>query len=364
MKKRSIWVALCVITIIGVIVGWNWHSLQPRPQVVETSFQRSQFQTEIPRRQTGLPKAQPTPALNALAVNPDRLWADVNALAFKRYQEGDRSLARSYIMQALSDAGWSPQVQTFETGVNIVAERLGTDPASGKILVGAHYDTVEQSPGADDNATAVATVLEVARLLGSLSTPRTLQLALFDQEEVGLLGSFAYVDRIPETNHLQGAVILEMLGYACYEPGCQRYPIGLPIAPPTDIGNFLAVVGDRDHMPLIHSFEQASRSNLPPVVALPIPLVQFLPPDLLRSDHAPFWNKGIGAVIVTDTANFRSPHYHQPSDNTDAIDRAFFKGAAQLVVNAVTGLLSSQDSLATETSTPPAAPASVPATSL
>jgi len=366
MRKRWIWLALFVITTIGVVTGWNWHTIQPHPLVIETSFERSRTQPLAPNglgvdgsSADGLPwngKQRDTenrrPAIAAPTVDSDRLWADLSALAFERHSEADRRLAREYIVRQLRDAGWSPELQPFSAGINVVAERLGTNPAAGKILIGAHYDTVEQSAGADDNATAVAAVLEIARLFGSVPTPRTLQLVLFDEEEVGLLGSIAFAEQLDRDSDLRGAVILEMLGYACYTSGCQQYPVGLPIDPPTDRGDFLAVIGDRGHMPLIHSFERASQPQLPSVVTLPIPLVRFLPPDLLRSDHAPFWQKGIGAVLVTDTANFRTPYYHQPSDTVAAIDRSFFAGAAQLVVNATTTLLNGDSDLATEASNP------------
>jgi Peptidase family M28 len=353
MKKRWIWAALCLITTLGIVTGWNWQNLRSYPRVVQTSFERDRLENILPREKTD-PDDRSAGAIAAPPIQPDRLWADLTELAVNRYSEDDRSLARNYITQSLRDAGWAPQAQPFDQGINIFAERPGTDPTAGTILIGAHYDTVEPSPGADDNATSVATVLEMARLFGSLPTPRTLQLAFFDKEEAGLLGSFAFVNRLTQPNDLQGAVILEMLGFACYTSGCQHYPVGLPIDPPTDRGDFLAVIGDQGHMPLIQGFEQASQPELPPIVTLPLPLVRFLPPDLLRSDHAPFWQKGIGAVLITDTANFRTPHYHQPSDTLEAIDRPFFNGAAQLVVNAATQLLSGQGSLATEASNPPA----------
>lgn len=321
--KRSIWVAFGLALILSLALAWKWN-VPPRPQGIEVGYSR--------------------PPINPPDINRDRLWNDLSALAFRRYEGIDRSRARQYILQSLTEAGWTPQAQTFAQGVNIVAERPGTDSAAGTILLGAHYDSVEVSPGADDNATAIATVLEAARLFASLDTARSLQLVLFDEEETGLLGSTAFVDRL-QSSDLRGAVILEMLGYACYEAGCQQYPMNLPIEPPTDRGDFVAILGDRGHMPLIHSFEQAQRSNLPPIVTLPVPLARFLPPDLLRSDHAPFWKNGFGAVLVTDTANFRTPHYHQPSDTIDTIDRSFFTGAAQLVVNALTTLLQGQDGL-------------------
>ena len=93
------------------------------------------------------------------------------------------------------------------------------------------------SPGADDNATGVASVLEVARLLGSRPTPRTLQLALFDREELGLLGSRAFVADKKHLENLQGAIVMDMVGFACHQVGCQKYPQGLPVVPPSDKGD-------------------------------------------------------------------------------------------------------------------------------
>jgi Zn-dependent M28 family amino/carboxypeptidase len=348
MRKLGIWLALFFVTLVGVITGWNWHAIQLRPQIVETSFRERLVSPRSPQQAE-------TPAIaqvEAPTINPDRVLADVEALAFKRYTEAERSRTREYIASALQEAGWLPEFQTFENGVNVVAERPGTDPSAGAILVAAHYDTVEQSPGADDNATGVAAVLETARLLGQLSTPRTLKLALFDLEEVGLVGSLAYAADDSLTTNLAGAIIMDMIGFACHTEGCQQYPAGLPISPPTDRGDFLAVIGDRGHMSLIDAFHQSALSELPQVLSLPIPLLGPLTPDLLRSDHAPFWQKGIGAVMVTDTANFRNPNYHQATDTFESLDRPFLTGATQLVVNATAALLSTPGSLTNDAAAP------------
>lgn len=277
-------------------------------------------------------------------VDGDKLMAHVNALNFKRYTEAERDRARNYLIQSLKKLGWSPALQSFEGGINISATRPGTDPEAGTVLVAAHYDTVAVSPGADDNATGVAVVLEVARLLGSRPTPRTLQLLFFDQEERGLRGSLAFTANNPTLNKLHGAIVMDMVGYACHKAGCQHYPEGLPITPPTDVGNFIAVVGDAEHMPLLDVFQKSSQPSLPQVLTLPVPFKGMLTPDVLRSDHAPFWYKGVGAVLVSDTANLRTPHYHQPSDKPATLDRSFFTGSAQIVVNATTRLLLSDDS--------------------
>ncbi|MDY6940067.1 MAG: M20/M25/M40 family metallo-hydrolase [Cyanobacteriota bacterium] len=275
-------------------------------------------------------------------ISGSRLMEHVEALAYERYRNLDRDRARDYIIQSLEEAGYSPQLQSFDGGINIVAVRPGTDAAAGTILLGAHYDTVPNSPGADDNATGVAAVLEIARLLANVDTPRTLELVFFDSEEVGLLGSLAYASTA-DAETLHGAIVLDMLGVACRTPGCQQYPQGLPAVALPDTGDFLAVVGNAEDPQLLTAFQTARNSQLPPVVTLPIPLRGLLTPDVLRSDHAPFWLQGIGAVMVTDTANFRNPHYHQPTDLPETLDRDFFQGSVQLVLNATTILLEQEE---------------------
>lgn len=322
MRKRWIWMGL--IATLAVVI-WRWQTVLPIP--------------------FALPVRQPPDQFAALAieslpvVKSERLLTDLEALTFDRYEPADRQKARDYILQALAAAGWKTQQQPFAGGINLYAERPGTDPTAGTILLGAHYDTVAGSPGADDNASSVATVLEAARLLGQQTTPRGLQVVFFDLEEQGLLGSQAFLEQVVQPEKLQAAVVLDMVGYACEQAGCQSYPPVLPSRPQTDRGNFLAVLGDQPHSQLLQRFTQPAQKQVPPVLTLAIPTLGGLAPDLVRSDHAPFWKAGIGAVLVTDTANFRNPNYHQPSDTLDTINPEFFVGSAQIVTNAVTYLL-------------------------
>ena len=326
----------------------NRHNIQPVSYITESSTTKN----TPPQEDIGgaevesRPVTKAPPTVDAPPVSGERLYKHVKALAKERYTEAERTQARNYITQELKASGWVPTLQAFKGGVNVVARRAGTDPEAGTILVASHYDTVKGSPGADDNATGVATILEIARSLGSRLTPRTLQIAFFDQEEEGLIGSLAFTGDRENLTNLRGAIILDMIGFACHAPGCQQYPEGLPLTPPSDRGDFLAVAGDIEHLPLLNSF--GSQPGLPPVVRVPVPLKGLATPDVLRSDHAPFWYRGIGAVIVSDTANFRSPHYHQPSDTPETLDGKFFVGAAQIVTNATAALLENQDNLATQ----------------
>ncbi|MEO0826646.1 MAG: M28 family peptidase [Cyanobacteria bacterium J06635_15] len=274
------------------------------------------------------PKSLPT-------VERDRLVADLTALDYPRFEAADRDRARIYLVDTLENLGWQTRLEPFAAGINLIAEQPNTPEDAETLLVGAHYDTVKDSPGADDNATAVATLLEIARIYAEQPPTRSLRLVFFDLEEAGLLGSLAHANQSANLDSLIGAVILDMVGYTCNQPGCQTYPEGLPITPPSDRGTFIGFIGDADHPELLAAFQSVDRPQEPAAVILPVPLSPDLPPDLARSDHVPFWQNGIGAVMVTDTADFRNPHYHQPTDTLDTLDLEFFTGVVQRVVDGV-----------------------------
>lgn len=288
-----------------------------------------------------------------LNVEADRLMTHVEAIAYPRYTSAEKAVALGYITTALSGYGLVPTQQRYGTadrgGVNIIAEIPGSDPTAGTVVLGAHYDTPPNSPGADDNGSAIATLLEAARLFSAqTATARpaaTLKLVFFDQEEQqadgsGLLGSSAFTAVADNIADINSAVILDMVGYACRIEGCQTYPLRLPIQDLPATGDFLAVLGIKAHPQPIDAFTLSAKSNWPLVLSLPIPKPMLnLFPDLLRSDHAPFWEKDIPAVFVTDTANFRNPHYHTDRDTPDTLDPQFFRGSAQHIVTAIATLL-------------------------
>ena len=346
--------AVGVIVLHGGTSPWSWPPIKSGLGFTENSSFKTKPKPASSLRQplTAEVEVNSTPVAKPLPPQADaqRLFSHIKALAFQRHTAAERQQARDYILQALQAAGWSSTLQSFEGGTNIFARRPGTDSEAGSILVAAHYDTVLGSPGADDNASGVATVLEIARLFGSRPTPRTLEIALFDQEEEGALGSYAFTTHKANLTHLQAVIVVEMVGFACHTLGCQRHSQGLPITPPTQQGDFLVIVGDAEHLPLLKAFQQADQSNLPPILPLSVPFRGVMTPDLLRSDHAPFWYQGVGAVMVTDTADFRNPHYHQSSDTPETIDRSFLRGSAQIVANATAVLLAGRKSLATDLS--------------
>lgn len=224
---------------------------------------------------------------------------------------------------------------------NIIVELPGTDLSSEVLIVGAHLDAVPNAPGADDNGTGVAAVLEIARLLKDAPMRRTLRLIVFNLEETGLVGSRQYVSR--ELNAADPAITiigmmsLEMLGYYSDEPGSQTSPIK-PIDgvfdPPT-VADFISIVGIKRHESFSRRLgeEMQAAPDGPKVFVVdftPVPL-----PDMLRSDHAPFLLAGHPAVMVTDTANFRNPHYHRRTDTIDTLDPGRFAATVRGLVHAI-----------------------------
>lgn len=344
--KNWIWLVLVIAIAMSAIAAQT--SLRPTvPPASDSETIRVQNNLQNHPNQ-----ATSTPNQPILSVSPQLLFQHVKTLAGQRYTELERAKVRNYLTTELRKLGWQPQRQRFHIanhrGTNIYASRSGKNPNLGTILVTAHFDTVPASPGADDNGTGVAVGLEIARLFRTYPTERNLQLAFFDSEEVGLVGSRAFANQAQLSKPIEAVINMDMVGYACHTPGCQDYPSGLPLTPPNDKGDFLVVVGDTEHLPLLDRFQSSSQPGAElEVFRLPVPFKGALTPDTMRSDHAPFWLLGKGAVLITDTANLRNPHYHQPSDRLTIIDREFFHKSAQLIVNTTLAILNQTEPFAT-----------------
>lgn len=346
--RKLILSLLILVGIAGLILGYFYPQESIQLQIQPTT-DLSNGESENLKKNPPTSPPLPTP----IQIDSQQLYRHLEAIVGERYSEFDREYIRNYLVNQLQDFGFSPHLSSFETGVNIWARKSGTDPDTGSILIAAHYDTVQNSPGADDNGTGLAVVLEIARLLANTQTPLTLEIAFFDQEENGLQGSFTFTSQPENIAHLKGVIILDMVGYACHTSGCQTYPQGLAVnsllkaagVESPDKGEFLAVVGEAEHLELLKFFQKWNQSTrnktpkIPPIVTVPVPFKGLLTPDVLRSDHAAFWYQGIPAVLITDTAELRSPHYHQPSDTIDTLDQSFFVGSAQFILNVVQDLL-------------------------
>lgn len=323
MKWRWLFVALMSCLIILGCAAAQLRPLAPSPSLTVTSSSPA-----------------PTPApIAPLKVSAVQLQKHLENLNFERYTLEGRQRTRDYLHQTLKTYGWSVQEHVFDQGINLWAELPGKSENPQKILLGAHYDTVSGTVGASDNATGVVVLLEMARLLAQAPIGQTLQIVFFDQEEQGILGSAAWVTNQAFQKNLAGAVILDMVGFTCQTPGCQKKPEGLNVELPSDRGDFLAALGDAEHLELLSAIEKSALPDRPKILTLSIPFKGLLIPVAVRSDHVPFWLQGIGAVLVTDTAFLRNPHYHQPTDALSTLDLPFLTDNAQIVANTLRKLL-------------------------
>lgn len=255
--------------------------------------------------------------------------------------------AANYIEGQFRAAGYSPFIHPVPFGGKTYRNLIATRPGRSqeRVLVIAHYDTVEISPGADDNASGVAVLLALARAFRNADPERTLQFAAVTLEEPESLqnpglnflrGSRALAALARDQGwKIAGTVVLESVAYAD-ESLPQNVPDGTPVASP-ERGDFIAAVGNDASAFLVDAFAGAAeRENLSlPCVPLVVPGRGESLPDTRRSDHAPFWDAGYPAIMLTDTADFRNPHYHKETDTLSTLNLDFaarvFRATAAMV---------------------------------
>lgn len=255
--------------------------------------------------------------------------------------------SESYIESIFRGMGLPVTLDTYEyqdfTVANVIATLDFGDHPSRFLVVGAHYDSVVGTVGADDNASAVAVLLETARCLaaqrGEVPLDLRVTFVAFALEEPPVfatryMGSRVYAKRAKKTGERIDAMIcLEMVGYTCHQAGCQRYPVPLMFRKYPREGNFIGVVGNSASRGLTRSIAQSfGRNPELPVVTLTVPFSGWLLPSVRLSDHSPFWDQGYQAVMVTDTAFLRNPYYHSMADTMDKLNFDFM---AELVESLV-----------------------------
>lgn len=220
------------------------------------------------------------------------------------------------------------------TARNVIAFSEPSGTPSSRYLVGAHYDCILGTVGADDNASAVAVQLEVARLLHSMrqeaEIPVSVKFVSFALEEypayaTPCMGSRVHAKAMKARGEaIDGMVCLEMVGYCCGRAGCQGYPLPFMRNFYPKTGDFIAIVGNFRSRKLVRALHSSFAKNPHlPVETLAVPLNGWILPAVRLSDHASFWNEGYPAAMVTDSAFFRNPHYHLPSDTMEKLDFVF-----------------------------------------
>jgi hypothetical protein len=260
------------------------------------------------------------------------------------------SRAADFIEEFFSRSGFSVSRQTFQVD-RVDCHNLEAVPrdfcglGEPHWILGAHYDSAPGTFGADDNISAVAILLETARLLAqSPNPPRNIRFVAYTNEEPPHFMNESMGSRVHATScrkngdNLQGMICLESLGYYSNEPGSQELPIyGVPDETlifarsrgidPT-VGNYIAIVGDEHSTALLARFDAAFSID-------PVPTLPLVMPEMRLSDHLCYWDEGFPALMLTDTAMFRNPNYHQPTDTVETLD---FKAMASITENLVSAL--------------------------
>lgn len=277
-------------------------------------------------------------------IDSSRYTEDLANIAVDRtLRSPGHDMVRDYCAKRLKQLGYRVELDSYGTGVNVIGTLEGNGRASEEVILSAHYDSRNAGcPGADDNASGVAGVLEAARVLSKGSYARTLKIALWDEEEKGLVGprglhgSRAYAARAKrERRKIVIAMVFEMIGYRSTEPGSQKFPVWMKKFFPAEMkkieengnrGDFICLTLDekaREYSDIYTGFADAI--SLPSVV-LKVGKGTINNHDFRRSDHTAFWEQGYPAMMLGDTINYRNKRYHCHNgeiDDISSLDIAF-----------------------------------------
>ena len=268
---------------------------------------------------------------NAVPVDSARLETHVRTLSetfFPRDWRHPENLDRAaaYIRDQFVETGAGVSEQPFQVAGNTYRNVIAVfgPETKERIVVGAHYDAFGELPGADDNASGVAGLIELAHLLGNTSLPMRVELVAFTLEEpphfrTSNAGSAVHATSLRKQGvPVRFMISLEMIGYFKDAEGSQRYPLSLLRFLYSPRGDFAVVVGKLDGGSIIRQVKRAMRG------ASTLPVYSFSGPKLIpgidRSDHLNYWNVGYKAVMVSDTAIYRNANYHTAQDTANTLD--------------------------------------------
>ena len=289
-------------------------------------------------------------------VDSNRIRSDLEFIEGIRHRTaGPDHLAavQNLIKDRFNDNGLRTEIQSFGyqgyQAENIVGRKTGLTQETNVFILDGHYDTVDDSPGADDNGSAIAGMLEALRVLSPYEFTKSIKFIGFDLEEEGLVGSGRYVNNggIKGYEEIEGVFNFEMIGYYDSAPGTQELPNGFNFLFPEAYqqvqdndfrGDFITNVGFINHPEFTFAYDSAATRYVPDlkVISILAPSNWFLvTPDLGRSDHAHFWRKDIPAVMLTDGSNFRNPYYHSPADTVGTLNFTFMSNVVKAAVGAI-----------------------------
>jgi hypothetical protein len=309
MKKKMIGTVLCIILLFAAYLIYAIVKIRFAPSIV-------------------------TPG-QASAVSGDsrQLYSHVEHLSVRIgsrsiYESSKLEETKRYVVSCLESFGYTPELQKYsydgQVFSNVIVSIEGKTHPDEMVIVGAHYDTVFGTPGADDNASAVAMLLEMSRILKGFSPARTIRLVFFVLEEPPAfrtqhMGSYVYAKEAKAKNeNIKAMICLEMLGYYTDKKGGQTFPLPLMNLMYSSTPDFIAVVGNLKSRSLLDAVRTSltQRSSIPVETLSTVSFV----PGVDFSDHWSFWKMGYPAVMITDTAFYRNPNYHTEGDTINTLD--------------------------------------------
>ena len=245
-----------------------------------------------------------------------------NVIAYEPLQK-----TAQYIEDNFKKFGYEVKSQEYVVQMrkvrNLIAEIPGSARANEIVVIGAHDDTVDDWPGADDNSSGVTALLELARILKDSHPARTVRFVAFVNEEppwfqTDDMGSLVYAEQARKLKeNIVAAISIETIGMYSDLKGSQQYPSGFKWLYPSK-GNFILFIGNLGSRALVRDAVRSFRASVKfPSEGSAVPTAV---PGVGWSDHWSFWQQGYPAIMVTDTAPFRNPNYHQPTDKPDTLD--------------------------------------------
>ena len=277
-----------------------------------------------------------------LRVDPQQLRRSLQVIVGERSPfSGRRHLAtvENFIEKELVSYGLRVESDYFSyrgTNFRNIVGRSSAQHGASLIILGAHFDSVPGTPGADDNASGVAVLLEAARLLSRARLRSEVLFCAFNLEELNMIGSSYFAKKLKSAGTKVDAMVsLEMVGYTDSRPGSQKYPSGLRAFYP-DRGDFIGVIGNWNSTSLLRRFARQMRQVRGlPLETLSVPGNGGLIPAVRLSDHSSFWDAGFPALMVTDTSFFRNPHYHGSTDTLETLNLDFMAKICEGVIRTV-----------------------------
>lgn len=313
-------------------------------------------------------------ALDRETLNIQEILAKVDTNNLKKHvaqlqgrrNTGNQSFydqSRTYVFNALNENVPAHEL-IYNSGQynckNYEATKHGIEKPGTIVFLDAHYDSFSNAPGADDNASGVAGVLEAIRVMGEYVSKKSIRYVLFDLEEAGLVGSTFYVsNQLNARDTIQGVINFEMIGFYSEQANTQDLPTGFNILFPDAYnqviannrkGDFITNVGNTLSFSLRTKFHQAATTYVPQlkVISLDVPGNGSIAPDLTRSDHFVFWSKNIPALMITDGANFRNKNYHTLKDSIQFLNFNFMSQVTKASIATLLELAETQHGVSTE----------------